>query len=384
MKKYFLLATMAVVAVALISCDKKKDEEPGGGNTPQPKEYKVVLSENELDLPQGYKYQLAATITPANNATITWTSTDEKIAPVDEEGYVYGVAYGTAKIIASAEGAKADTCVVTVYDPLERFAWAGWDTWNYNKDEAGNPIVLNDQLTYVHLTSGDSVRCVLASAYAFLWSEGIDINNSGHLEGEGYIAKLNVVPVYMISEEPGSKWAQYNGKYIGSSYLEVVKYSEFSTDSAYTAAAAILIDPAKHHAYLTDETGTAEKGIDGAYLTWINTADDEDYYPYEGLLGTGVYVYSNDELYYRSVVGWSDGFYGLAVNEEGTAFVQPYTFANFKAYQYTKLPDQSAPAKAPARPTSISKSYTKISATKLNVKAIKAEKQNKAPFMIAK
>ena len=379
MKKYFLLATMAVVAVALISCDKKKDEEPTPVPTPQ--EAKIVLSENELDLPQGYKYQLVATITPANNtATITWTSTDESIAPVDEDGYVYGVAYGTAKIIASAEGVKADTCVVTVYDPHARFMWAGWDIWNLNKDDAKNPIILNDTPEYVHLTSGDSIRCVLASAYAFIWGEGIDLIDQDHLEGAGYIAKLDTVPVYVISEEPGSKYAQYNGKFIGSNYLEVVKYSEFSTDSAYTAAAAILIDPTKHFEYITGQG--EEKGIDGAYLTWMNTDDDEDYYPYEGLLGTGIYAYINDELFYNSIVGWSDGLYGLAIDQQG-APVQPYTFANFKAYQYKLLPSQGAPAKAP-RQAGISKSYTKTNATKLNVKAINVEKQNKAPFQIAK
>ena len=372
---------MAVVAVALISCEDKKKEE--GGETPTPVEKKVVLSDNELDLPQSGTYDLAAVLSPAASLEIVWTSSNEKVALV-EEGTVYGVAPGTALIIASAEGYKADTCVVTVYDPYERFTWAGWELWNYNKDEAKQPIILNDTPRYVHLTSGDSVRCILASAYALVWGEGIDFVED-HLEGAGYIAQLNVVPVYMIQEEAGSKWAQYNGMFIGSSYLDIVKYSEFSTDSAYTAAAAVLIDPAQHFAYLTDQTGTAPKGIDGACLTWINFNDDEDYWPYEGLMGTGVLANIDDEIYYNTVVGWSDGYYGLAVTQtaEGLAFVQPYTFANFTAYQYKKIPGQSAPAKAPVRPTA-TKSHYKSTAAKLNVKALKMEKQIKAPFQIAK
>lgn len=71
----------------------------------------------ELSMPAGGTQQLAAAVTPANAtdnlSAITWSSDDETVATVDENGVVTAVAPGSATITAEANGETA-TCAVTV------------------------------------------------------------------------------------------------------------------------------------------------------------------------------------------------------------------------------------------------------------------------------
>lgn len=68
----------------------------------------------------GETLQLTATIYPdsATNKTVTWKSSDEKVATVDESGLVTAVGNGTADITATTEdGNYTATCQVTVEIP---------------------------------------------------------------------------------------------------------------------------------------------------------------------------------------------------------------------------------------------------------------------------
>lgn len=57
---------------------------------------------------------LSATITPSNAVeTVSWSSSDDSVATIDENGLVTGVSAGTATITATA-GSVTDTCEVTV------------------------------------------------------------------------------------------------------------------------------------------------------------------------------------------------------------------------------------------------------------------------------
>lgn len=75
---------------------------------------KVTLDKTTLSLEEGASAQLTATVTPANSTdTVTWQSSDTKVATVDENGNVTAVAAGKATITATA-GSKKATCAVTV------------------------------------------------------------------------------------------------------------------------------------------------------------------------------------------------------------------------------------------------------------------------------
>ena len=75
----------------------------------------VVLSETEKEVYVEDTFTLTATIDPANTTdkTLVWTSSDEKVATVSEEGEVTAIAPGKVVITATC-GAVKGSCYVTV------------------------------------------------------------------------------------------------------------------------------------------------------------------------------------------------------------------------------------------------------------------------------
>lgn len=78
----------------------------------------VAVSPTSLNLEVGQTGTLTATVKPGNatNKTVTWTTSNDKVATVDNNGVVTAVGKGTATITAAADG-KTATCTVTVKVP---------------------------------------------------------------------------------------------------------------------------------------------------------------------------------------------------------------------------------------------------------------------------
>ena len=78
----------------------------------------ITLDQAKLDLETGSTATLKASVGPENATvkTVTWSTSDEKIATV-KDGVVTAVAAGKATITATA-GSKSATCEVTVKDPV--------------------------------------------------------------------------------------------------------------------------------------------------------------------------------------------------------------------------------------------------------------------------
>ena len=77
----------------------------------------VTLNKTTLNMNVGDKETLTATITPTNatNKTITWTSSDAKVATVDAKGVITAAGVGTATITATTSNGKTANCTVNVY-----------------------------------------------------------------------------------------------------------------------------------------------------------------------------------------------------------------------------------------------------------------------------
>lgn len=78
---------------------------------------KITLANSKLKVGIGGVKIVKATVSPktATNQALLWSSSDSKIATVDEDGIVKGIKKGTAKITAkSADGGAKAVCVVTV------------------------------------------------------------------------------------------------------------------------------------------------------------------------------------------------------------------------------------------------------------------------------
>lgn len=76
----------------------------------------ISLKRNTLTLVEGDKETLTVTISPsdATDKTITWSSSDEKVAKVSSKGVVTAVSKGAATIIATSSNGKKANCEVTV------------------------------------------------------------------------------------------------------------------------------------------------------------------------------------------------------------------------------------------------------------------------------
>lgn len=84
----------------------------------------IALNTETLSLQYKSTYKLTVTFNPANatNKKITWTSSNEKVAIVDQSGNVTAVGKGTANITATTEdGGKTANCTVTV-----KLVWWQW------------------------------------------------------------------------------------------------------------------------------------------------------------------------------------------------------------------------------------------------------------------
>ncbi len=75
----------------------------------------IVLNTNNLEVVEGESVRLIATVNPPNatNASITWSSSSDVVASVDQQGLVTALKEGVAVITAQA-GDKTATCRVTV------------------------------------------------------------------------------------------------------------------------------------------------------------------------------------------------------------------------------------------------------------------------------
>ena len=78
----------------------------------------IYLSESSISLIKGESKKLIATISPSNTTeTVAWTSSNTKIATVDQSGNVTAIAGGDATITATA-GDKSAKCSVSVTVPV--------------------------------------------------------------------------------------------------------------------------------------------------------------------------------------------------------------------------------------------------------------------------
>ena len=81
----------------------------------------VALDKTEATLAEGETIKLTATVKPedAYDKTVFWSSSDESVAAVDQEGSVTAVREGEAVItVSAAEGSVVNTCRVTVIIPV--------------------------------------------------------------------------------------------------------------------------------------------------------------------------------------------------------------------------------------------------------------------------
>ena len=76
----------------------------------------VKLSKTSLSISKGKTAELSVTLEPADttDTIVSWTSSDEKVATVDDNGVVTAAGYGTATIEVKTSNELSATCKVTI------------------------------------------------------------------------------------------------------------------------------------------------------------------------------------------------------------------------------------------------------------------------------
>ena len=83
----------------------------------------VELNKTAVNEGEGQKYTLKATVSPSQaSQTVKWSTSDKKLATVDENGVVTAKRTGTVTITATTENGKTATCKVVVKKAPESIA----------------------------------------------------------------------------------------------------------------------------------------------------------------------------------------------------------------------------------------------------------------------
>ena len=329
MKKYYLLAFAALVSLVMVSCKDKKDDP----KDPTTTDLKVTVSPKTLEIAVGDQGKLRAAVTPATEGvTIEFVSDNEAIATVNASGLVTGVATGTANIIAKAQGAVSDTCVVSVVDASSLFAWGGIGLFGDQTEKVGEE--------YDHWDEEDNCyyKCQNFVGTFYAWSSDIIFTSGVGFSGAGFFSQIKA-PVAIIQE---GEWAGYY-------YMPQLLFTDSIAETAEGACApGSLTNAAEWHEWLfNDSTYEGDGTFKGTRLDYYDFDNEDNDLPFVGFIKDGWLYGSSSAAYYQMNITWFDleeGLYGLKMeqNAEGKwQFVQPYEFTTRYDEYYELMPQAS-------------------------------------------
>ncbi len=162
----------------------------------------ITLSNKTLEIRKNHTAQLTATVLPANatNADFAWSSTNENIAKVDEEGIVSAVSPGSVVIKATAkDGSLVEgTCEVTVLPVLKG---------DSNDDSEINIV---DAVNTVNYILGKN-----PATFAF---EAADVNSDGSISVSDATGTISLVLQQSLSQSSDIKSRGGDKDDFGSDY----------------------------------------------------------------------------------------------------------------------------------------------------------------------
>jgi hypothetical protein len=202
---------------------------------------KIIVSKS-----QNLKFNLI----PLNvgNRSITWSSSDQTVATVNNEGIVTAVSAGEADIVSTtADGGFTATCKVTTKNslPYGGVDWAIPGTIEAeNYDEGGEGIVYHDEDAVQNGSSNGNFRP----------TEGVDVEQTGDVSGG-----------YNIGWTSLSEWLRYS--------VDVATAGSYKLDIRYATG---ITDCAIGFSFVSGEdnvTGSIPAPTTGGWgiFNWVNT-----------------------------------------------------------------------------------------------------------------
>lgn len=334
MKKYFVV--LAALALVFAGC---KPTEDGSAYT------SISFKEKTVELLPGETQKLIVRWEPTSITTapeLTFESSNEEVATVDEKGVVTAVASGEANITAK-HGELSAVCQVTVMTFEE--SWAPSSTvYYFPSTKSAEPV---SDTTIVYETKKATYTCKLYSVELCIPS---DVVIPGDEEGAGdYIFVTASIPFIESST---------SGEYIGEPWDLAFTIAEDYNNTPYGSEAGSL-DPAiignVWQAYFEARDAGSSPSFDkdlyatgakGAHLraAIIQDGSIASYPWFDAIITRGVfYTDYNEEQemvpVYQLKVDWCAGALGtgLALNEEAQSYsealAQPYAL-DLETYIY--------------------------------------------------
>jgi uncharacterized protein YjdB len=226
-----------------VSAPVSNPGEPSAPSGDDDKVTNITINKATLSLVVGSTEALTVTAQPATaiDYTVTWTSSDEAKATVDNGGLVTAVAAGTATITAKV-GEFTDTCVVTVTAPTTAVV-------NLNKTNLTLFTTGGNNISTATLTA-----TVLPATTTVTWgnwsssdSTKVTVTGSGAGGNVTAVAKgtATITVAYTISSEsktatcivtvvdPADCFGYYTGKYKNSSNKDITETVNISNSFVY-------------------------------------------------------------------------------------------------------------------------------------------------------
>ncbi len=207
----------------------------------------IKLNKTSLFLDKGSSTTLKATINPSNTTdskTLTWTTSNSKVATVNNQGKITAKANGTATITVKTVNGKTATCKVTVKTPVSKLAYSKIINKTYTGKQIKPSITVKDGKKI--LKNGTDYTL----SYKNNKNTGkgiITIKGKGNYSGSKTI-NFYIVPkkVTISSVKPGKKQL-------------TVKYKKVAGASGYQIAYST--SKSKGFKYITVSSKTASKVI---------------------------------------------------------------------------------------------------------------------------
>lgn len=175
----------------------------------------VHLNSRSVTLDAFGSFQLTAEVWPedALDSSVTWTSSDEKIATVDDNGFVKAVGKGTATITVTS---NADTnikaaCEVTVnnngyvvtdlseFESPHNYENNCNDIWMYTDEKASSLTLTFNSKTYIE--EGFDYLYIIDGA-----DKIVGQFTGSELAGKTITSAGNTVKIQIVSDEAGNEW----------------------------------------------------------------------------------------------------------------------------------------------------------------------------------
>ena len=210
------ILALCLVLTLFVACDSSDSSDPT--NNVNQEVNNIFLSKSELTLGIGETANLIATVSPGNvETTLTWSSSDNSVAEVNDQGEVTAKSEGDAVIKVESPNGVLAACNVTV--KIKTGSISGNVTYKYNNYVGNKP----DTGTVVFLISKKVTSLPDSMGYGWTWYvddyEGVyatEVDGSGN-----YI--LNDIPVgeyyiVLISENTNTGKENMGALYWGSVY----------------------------------------------------------------------------------------------------------------------------------------------------------------------